>query len=99
MLPVSFLAIAFAYLAAGAAALAIRRPRLSRAVGFGAGAAASAPGLAITANGLLDGRTIRVPLPAPVAWAASELYLDGLSGFFLVVIFLVGLLSSVYAVG
>ena len=42
---------------------------------------------------------MRVPIPAPVPWVASELFLDGLSAFFLAIVFLIGFLASLYAVG
>jgi len=99
MSPTYFLVIAFAYLAPGAAALVIRAPRMSRIVGFAGAAAASCLGLVLTAVGALRGEPLRIPMPAPVPWAASELYVDGLAAFFLGIIFLVGFLSSLYALG
>jgi hypothetical protein len=42
----------------------------------------------------MQGRPLRFPLPAPVPWAASELFLDGLSAFFLAVIFFIGFLDK-----
>ncbi len=97
--PVFAFVIALTYLISGAAALWIRSPRLSRIIGFGGGAVASGMGLVAALVRLLQGEPLRIALPAPVPWVASELYVDGLSLFFLAVIFLVGFLSSVYAIG
>lgn len=99
MPPAFVFVVAGTYLLSGIAAPLIRRPRLSRVVGFGGCAVASFLGLTLTLVGSLQRGPLRLPLPAPVPWAASELYLDGLSAFFLVLVFLVGFFASVYAVG
>ena len=91
--------LASAFLVPGVLALLIRDPRRSRAVGFGGGGVASFLGLIVTLAGAMRETPMRVPLPAPVPWAASELYIDGLSAFFLALIFLIGFLVSVYAIG
>ncbi len=91
--------LAFAFVFPGVLALLVRDPRRSRIVGFGGGAAASFLGLSMTLAGAAQGKTVRFPLPAPVPWTVSELYMDGLSAFFLALIFLLGFLASVYAVG
>lgn len=91
--------LASAFLVPGVLALLIRDPRRSRVVGFGGGAVASFLGLVVTLAGAMSEAPMRIPLPAPVPWAASELYLDGLSAFFLALVFFIGFLVSVYAVG
>jgi formate hydrogenlyase subunit 3/multisubunit Na+/H+ antiporter MnhD subunit len=91
--------LASAFLVPGILALLIRDPRRSRAVGFGGGAVASFLGLVVTLAGATREAPMRIPLPAPVPWAASELFLDGLSVFFLALIFFIGSLVSVYAAG
>lgn len=91
--------LAAAFLAPGILALLIRDPRRSRLVGFGGGGAAAFLGLVVTLVGAMREVPVRIPLPAPVPWAASELYIDGLSAFFLALVFFVGFLVSVYAVG
>ncbi|MHB1025937.1 MAG: proton-conducting transporter transmembrane domain-containing protein, partial [Desulfobacteria bacterium] len=91
--------LASAFLVPGILALLIRDPCRSRVVGFGGGATASFLGLVLTLVGAMRDAPVRIPLPAPVPWAASELFLDGLSAFFLSLIFLIGFLVSVYAVG
>lgn len=91
--------LASAFLVPGILALLIRDPRRSRVVGFGGGAVASFLGLVVTLVGAMGGAPMRIPLPAPVPWAASELFIDGLSAFFLALIFFIGFLVSVYAVG
>ena len=91
--------LASAFLVPGILALLIRDPRRSRVVGFGGGAVASFLGLVVTLVGAMREAPMRIPLPAPVPWAASELFLDGLSAFFLALIFFIGFLVSVYAVG
>jgi formate hydrogenlyase subunit 3/multisubunit Na+/H+ antiporter MnhD subunit len=93
------LAIVLTYALSGAAALFIRRPRLSRVVGFGGGALASLLGLTVVLAAARQTGPLHVALPSPVPWAASELYLDALSAYFLGVIFLLGLFASVYALG
>ncbi|HEX8044152.1 proton-conducting transporter membrane subunit [Candidatus Deferrimicrobium sp.] len=90
---------ASAFLLPGILALLIRDPRRSRVVGFGGSAVASFLGLVVTMVGATRETPMRIPLPAPVPWVASELFLDGLSAFFLVLIFFIGFLVSVYAVG
>ena len=90
--------IAFAFLVPGFLALLIRDPRRSRVVGFGGGAVASFLGLVVTLVGAMRETPMRIPLPAPVPWAASELFIDGLSAFFLGLIFFIGFLVSVYAI-
>ncbi|MDO8738432.1 MAG: proton-conducting transporter membrane subunit [Candidatus Deferrimicrobium sp.] len=91
--------LASAFLVPGILALLIRDPRRSRIVGFGGGAVASFLGLVVTLVGAMREAPMRIPLPAPVPWAASELYLDGLSAFFLALVFFIGFLVSVYAIG
>lgn len=91
--------LASAFLVPGILSLMIRDPRRARIAGFGGGAAASFLGLAAASAGTMMEGPVRIPLPAPVPWAASELYLDGLSAFFLCVVFLAGFLVSVYAAG
>ncbi|MEW6721090.1 MAG: proton-conducting transporter membrane subunit [Thermodesulfobacteriota bacterium] len=88
-----------AWLASGIAALCIPDPGRSRAAGFGGGAFASLLGLVFLFGGFFPQGPVRIPVPSPVPWVASELCIDGLSAFFLSVVFLVGFLSSVYAVG
>ena len=82
--------VASAYLVPGILALLIGNPGRSRVVGFGGGAVASFLGLVATLYGAMGGTPVRIPLPAPVPWAASELFLDGLSAFFLALIFFIG---------
>ncbi|MBP2683981.1 MAG: formate hydrogenlyase subunit 3/multisubunit Na+/H+ antiporter, MnhD subunit [Deltaproteobacteria bacterium] len=91
--------LASAFLVPGVLALLTRDPRRSRIVGFGGGAVASFLGLVVTLIGTMRGAPMRIPLPAPVPWAASELFIDGLSAYFLALIFLIGFLVSVYAIG
>jgi len=91
--------LASAFLVPGISSLLIRDPRRARIAGFGGGAAASFLGLVAASAGTMMEGPVRIPLPAPVPWAASELYLDGLSAFFLCVVFLAGFLVSVYAAG
>jgi len=91
--------LASAFLVPGILALLIRDPGRSSIVGFGGGAVASFLSLVVTLVGSMSDAPMRIPLPAPVPWAASELYLDGLSAFFLVLVFFIGFLVSVYAVG
>jgi len=91
--------LASAFLVPGILALLIRNPRRSRVVGFGGGAVASFLSLVATLAGAMREVPMRIPLPAPVPWTASELFLDGLSAFFLALVFFIGFLVSVYAVG
>ena len=91
--------LASVFLVPGILALLIRDPRRSRVIGFGGGAVASFLGLVVTLAGSMRGGPMRIPLPAPVPWATSELFIDGLSAFFLVLVFFIGFLVSVYAVG
>jgi hydrogenase-4 component B len=91
--------LASAFLLPGVLALLIRDPRRSRRVGFGGGAVASFLGLVVTLVGAMGDAPMRIPLPAPVPWAASELFIDGLSAYFLAMIFFIGFLVSVYAIG
>ena len=91
--------LASAFLVPGILALLIRDPRRSRFVGFGGGAVASFLGLVVTLIGTMRGTPMHIPLPAPVPWAASELFIDGLSAYFLALIFFIGFLVSVYAIG
>jgi hydrogenase-4 component B len=87
------------WLFSGIAALWIRDPARSRIAGFGGGAVASFLGLAFTLGGFFPRGPVRIPIPAPVPWVASELFIDGLSAFFLGIVFLLGFLTSLYAVG
>ena len=91
--------LASAFLLPGVLALLIRDPRRSRIVGFGGGAVASFLGLVVTLVVTMRDTPMRIPLPAPVPWAASELFIDGLSAYFLALIFFIGFLVSVYAIG
>src|SRR3989304_8832785 len=91
--------LASAFLVPGILALLIRNPRRSRVVGFGGGAVASFFSRAPPLAGSMREVPMRIPLPAPVPWTASELFLDGLSAFFLALVFFIGFLVSVYAVG
>jgi formate hydrogenlyase subunit 3/multisubunit Na+/H+ antiporter MnhD subunit len=94
-----FPVLAGTFLFSGIAALWIRDPRLSRTVGFGGSAAASVLGLLLALGGFFPQGPVRLPIPAPVPWVAAELFIDGLSAFFLVVVFLLGSLVSLYAIG
>jgi len=99
MPPTAFFAlIAGAYLVSGAAPLLVPNSRYGRGIGYGGCAAASFLGLVVALGGLMPS-PIRVPLPAPVPWVAAELYIDGLAAFFLSVVFLLGFLVSIYAIG
>ncbi|GAB4362123.1 MAG: proton-conducting transporter membrane subunit [Deltaproteobacteria bacterium] len=97
MIPSSLLWLVAIFLAPSLAAPAIPSPRLARWIGYGGGAAGSLLGLAWTAAGLREA-PVRIPLPAPVPWAASELFVDPVARFFLGVIFFLGLAASLYAV-
>jgi len=95
----AFLAlIAGASLVSGAAPLLVPNPRYGRAIGYGGCAAASFLGLTLSLGGA-TAFPMRVPLPAPVPWVAAELHVDGLAAFFLSVVFLLGFLVSIYAIG
>ncbi len=91
--------IAGTFLFTGIAALWIRNPRFSRAAGFGGGAAASFLGLVLALGGFFPKGPVRLRIPAPVPWVSAELFIDGVSAFFLVVVFLLGFLASLYAIG
>ncbi|MBP2674618.1 MAG: ehrA-2, partial [Deltaproteobacteria bacterium] len=94
-----FFIVSGAWLLSGIAALGIRDPVRSRIAGFGGGAAASFLGLVCLMGGSLPAGPVRIPLPAPVPWVDAELYIDGLSAFFLGIVLLLGALASLYAVG
>lgn len=79
------------------AALWVPSPRAARWVGYAGGAAGSLLGLGLALGGIHEA-PFRIPLPAPVPWAVSELYVDPLARFFLCVVFLLGLAASVYAI-
>ena len=92
--------LASAFLVPGILALLIRDPRRSRVVGFGGGAVASFLGLVVTLRGIDEGSPrCASRFRRPCRGSASELFLDGLSAFFLALVFFIGFLVSVYAIG
>ena len=95
----AFCIVSGAWLFSGISALFLRDPGRSRIAGFGGGAAASLLGLVFVLGGFFPRGPVRISIPAPLPWVESELFIDGLSAFFLGIVFLLGLLTSLYAVG
>ncbi len=95
----AFCIVSGAWLFSGISALFLRDPGRSRIAGFGGGAAASLLGLVFVLGGFFPRGPVRIPIPAPLPWVESELFIDGLSAFFLGIVFLLGFLTSLYAVG
>ena len=95
----AFCIVSGAWLFSGIAALWLRDPERSRIAGFGGGAVASLLGLVFVLGGFFPPGPVRIPIPAPLPWVESELFIDGLSAFFLGIVFLMGFLSSLYAIG
>lgn len=74
-----------------------RRPRLASLAGGGSAMAGSLAGLIAAVQGLRFGQSaVSLSLPLTIPGASFSLSLDGLSAFFLLPVFLIGLAGAVY---
>lgn len=78
------------------ASLAGRRTRLSAVVGCGSAAAGSFIGLISAISSFAHGKALTVSIPLNLPGLSLVMALDGLSSFFLIPIFLLGMAGAVY---
>ena len=71
-------------------------PRLSLLLGSGTAVAGSLCGLLVAILGLMGGSAITLDLPMAMPGASFSLVVDGISAFFLLPIFLIGMAGAVY---
>ena len=86
----------FLILGGGLLALAMGRLRLAALVGSSSAIAGSAIGLLAAVQLLASGQSESLSLPLTMPGASFSLVVDGLAAFFLIPIFLIGLVGAVY---